>query len=96
MASFSVGGSQLGFGDPCWDGGWPGLRRGGGGPIGPGASVVVMLGLSARTCADADLIPRAEARFDAMEEDISRGGMRRGNVDVVLRLTGLEVSFAVI
>ena len=36
-------------------------------------------------------MPRADARLVAIEEDISRGGMRRGNVPAEARLPADEV-----
>jgi hypothetical protein len=69
-----IGGTQLGFlsGDVDWR---PFLR------IGtsrlPGACCVLILGESARRLFE-DLIPRADAKLLAIEELISRGGIRRG------------------
>ena len=87
MASFSVGGNQQGLAPAEGEFGAFGRRRDGG-PIVPGALSGFILGDRARSCCDVDRIPRADARLEAMDELISRGGRRRGNVDVVRRLAG--------
>ena len=85
---FDIGGVQLGLLCTC-----SGIASGGGGwrlffRLGtsrlPGACCVLTLGESARRLFE-DLIPRADARLLAIEELISRGGIRRG----IWRLAGV-------